>query len=91
MAKLLKLKIITDASPKWRNIGILVGIKEAELENIEGMPKKNTDRLVDVFSKWKQNSGKYPATWMGLQKVLLDSELAAFAERIKEALPHLDV
>lgn len=85
------LRIINEASPKWQEIGSLIGISNPDLINIEGKQKDNTKRLDEVFTKWMQNGGNYPATWIGLQKVLEDAQLATHAERIKEALPYIDV
>ena len=88
-----ELKIINIACAKWEDIGILVGVDQASLEELSEKNIINSKKFRDVLKKWIDKGGTetYPATWMGLQTVLRDIEYAALAEKIKAAMPFLDL
>lgn len=86
-----ELRIINEASNKWRDIGILLGFSAATLDGEEQKTNENSKRFQRVVDKWIETGGaNYPATWRGLQQVLIDCEMSQLAERIKMALAFVD-
>lgn len=85
-----KLSIVNEGCSKWHDIGVLVGVPTGILE---GMRKQHNiaECFTEVLQYWIQTGGNpsYPATWIGLQNVLADSELGVLAAKIKAAIPYI--
>ena len=89
--KQFQLNIVNEGCSKWHNIGMLIGMKEGILSGVEEK-RTNVARFTEVLKHWIQTGGNnYCATWIGLQSVLLDSELGSLAEMIRAAMPYLDL
>ena len=89
-----KLEILNTVSAKWRNIGILLGQKIADLDRyqkIEGNDNKGC--CIRVFNHWIDSGGHvdYPVTWKGLEDLLHDIEHGGAAEKLKNALVNLGI
>ena len=73
---------------KWRDLGRLVLIEEAQLE---GFARKYQNDINEccraVLTKWQENPPPdYPATWGGLIELLEDCQLPEVVKELKEAL-----
>ena len=84
-----ELRIVNEVSNKWRKIGTMLSMKAAVLDAEQQRSSDNSMRFQQVIEKWIEmgTAGNYPATWRGLQQVLIDVEMAQLANRIKLALP----
>ena len=83
-----ELKVVDQACTKWNTIGDLIGMSEASLEAIK-MDRSNVVQCFeDVLKHWMQNGGtnEYPATWLGLRRVLVHCEMSNLADRVKKAM-----
>ena len=58
------------------------------LQSEEQRSADNSSRFMGVMEKWIElgRAGSYPATWSGLQQVLIDVEMNSLAFKIKSAL-----
>ena len=83
-----ELKIVDQACTKWSRIGALIGMSDASLEVIEKDRPNTVQRFEDVLRYWMQNGGtnEYPATWLGLRRVLVDCEMSVLSDRVKNAM-----
>ena len=83
-----ELKIVDQACTKWSRIGALIGMSDASLEVIEKDRPNTVQRFEDVMRYWMQNGGtnEYPATWLGLRRVLIDCEMSTLSDRAPEGL-----
>ncbi len=85
-----EIKVVDEACPKWDTIGVLIGMSYSKIQAIEKERSTIKKRFEEVLDYWINNGSKgYPATWIGLRKVLEDSELHALSERIKTGMKHI--
>ena len=83
-----RLRIITEASHKWKNIASLISdsitISAVELQ-YRSDPEDCLRRILyDYFIEQKPED--YSQDWRGLIELLEDADLTALAERVKHAL-----
>ena len=79
---------INKISHKWRDIGVLVGLSLAELNNISAKHSEDAKRCCEaVLEKWLDSPPHhYPTTWQGLLEVLEDSQLSRVVSELKNIL-----
>ena len=71
-----EIKVVNEACSKWNMIGVLIGISHNKIQAIEKECSTIIKRFEEVLHYWINTGGKnYPATWIGLRKVLEDCEL----------------
>ncbi len=81
------IKIVDEAGSKWSMIGLNIGMAYNKIEAIEEECPTVTKRFEKTLDYWIKNGSKdYPATWIGLRKVLEEIELPALSDRIKNVL-----
>ena len=78
--------IIEEISYKWRKIGEIVGLSHSVLESIVEKNRGNPeDCCRAVLYRWLSNPPPdYPATWLGLIELFVDSKLCKVASTLKE-------
>ena len=85
-----EIKVVDEACPKWNTIGVLIGMSHKKIQAIENDRSTIKKRFEEVLHYWIDNGSKnYPASWIGLRKVLEDSELHALSERIKTGMKYI--
>ena len=84
-----KLRILDKVCSKWRDVGSLLGFKQAEMEEIErNYPRDCKECCRKILASWvEQGRGQdqYPFTWDGIHELLEDLECSSAARRLKEA------
>ena len=85
-----KISILNEACNKWGTIATLLGINKAAVEEEY---RTINDRFQKVLETWIETGGNndYPATWMGLKKMLNVCKLGTCALKIKDAMKFLDI
>lgn len=77
----------------YRTIAATLGLSSNTVIVIE-RDTEFTDRINKVFYKWLNNANElpnnYPLSWEGLRNILIDSELAAVAEKFFSILKDVD-
>ena len=75
-------------SNKWRELGRLLNIEEAQLDGISIQHQNNISECCRaILTKWRENPPPdYPATWGGLIELLDDSQLPEVVAELKNAL-----
>ncbi len=82
--------MVDEACPKWDTIGVLIGMSDNMIQAIEKERSTIIKRFEEVLHYWINNGSKnYPASWIGLRKVLEDSELHTLSERIKTGMKYM--
>ena len=77
--------LYNSAAPKWKDIGIFLGLDEAKLDVIEVDESRVQSRLEKMLSLWlKQNDS--PPTKFKIIEVLKDLDLNAEAEKLEKEL-----
>ena len=59
---------ISEATSKWKLIGLKLGVKIAELDAIESLGTKVEDKLVTMLEKWLQRGDN--VTWKALAEAM---------------------
>ena len=82
--------ILKEACYKWDEIATHLVINKAAVKE---KFNANKDRFKNVLETWIKNGGNdnYPATWMGLKKMLNVCELNTCVQKIKDAMKYLDI
>ena len=80
--------LINKIADKWRDLGRLLLIEEAQLE---GFARKYQNDINEccraVLARWQENPPPgYPATWGGLIELLEDCQLPEVVKELKGAL-----
>ena len=89
-----ELRLTNRLKASWRDIGVVLGISESELQSIvmSHFPDGAGQWFKEVISMWMKGSlpsdyrSKYPLSWNGIIKVLNDADLNSYVEELKEAL-----
>ena len=82
-----ELQIVNQACTKWNKIGAFIGMSVASLEAIEKDRPNMAQCFEDVLRHWIKNGGtnEYPATWLGLRRVLVACEMSNLPDQLKKA------
>ncbi len=74
--KCYQMSIVNEGCAKWHDIGLLIDMQIGLSQD----KHDNTSCFTKVLEHWISTGGNanYPATWIGLQNILLDSELLTF-------------
>ena len=82
------LKIREKISPRWEEVGDLLGLTTERLKGIHMQRLGDVGMCCrDVLVDWlHENQGGYPATWEGVVQLLEDMDLSAAAQQLKNAL-----
>ena len=85
--------LIEKIANKWRDLGRLLLIEEAQLEGISGQYQNNVNECCRaVLTKWQENPpSAYPATWGGLIELMEDCQLPEVVKELKEVLNKADL
>ena len=85
-----EISILKEAGNKWDTIASHLGINKAAVEEEY---RTINDRFQKVLETWIETGGNndYPATWMGLKKMLNACELDMCTQKIKDAMKLLDI
>ena len=80
--------LIEKIANKWRDLGRLLLIEEAQLEGISGQYQNNINECCRaVLTKWQENPPPaYSATWGGLIELLEDCQLSEVVKELQEVL-----
>ena len=87
-----EISILKEACNKWDTIASHLGINKADVEE-EHRTINDQDRFRKVLEIWIETGGNkdYPATWMGLKKMLNACELDMCTIKIKDAMKLLNI
>ncbi len=82
------LRVKDEMSVKWEEVGDLLELTPARLQGIDGQRRGEVRRCCrDVLMDWIRNGSlRYPPTWDGLIKLLINLELSSIADTLKLAL-----
>ena len=82
------IKIRDNISPKWIEVGDLLGLSSERLKGIDLQRRGDVSMCIrDVLVDWLHgNQGSYPTTWEGVVHLLEDMELSTLAQQLKIAL-----
>ncbi len=82
------LRVKDEMSVKWEEVGDLLELTPARLQSIDSQRRGEVRRCCrDVLMDWiKNGSPRYPPTWDGLIKLLINLELSSIADTLKLAL-----
>ena len=85
-----EISILNEACNKWATIAKLLGTNKAVVEEEY---RTINDRFQKVLETWIETGGNndYPATWMGLKKMLNACELDMCTQKITDAMKILDI
>ena len=80
-------------SHKWRDIGLQIHLKKAQLDGFSTSAQGNNDLCWEsVMDRWLSNAPKeYPADWEGLYELLEDMMLGEVAQQLREAVHLISV
>ena len=57
-------KVAAKTPTKWMVLGIQLGLEAAQLEALDDQYRGKSERIyVDIFERWKKQSGGKPKTW----------------------------
>ncbi len=85
-----EIRLVDEAGLKWREIGSLIGMPYKKIAAIGEECSTINKRFEKILDYWMDIGGKeYPATWIGLRKVLKESELHTLSERIKTGMKYI--
>ena len=75
-------------SAKWRDIGVLLGHSNAQLDSISTKHREDPEACCKaVLQAWQENpSSEYPVSWEGLMELLEDCRLSQVAAELRNAL-----
>ncbi len=82
------LRVKDEMSVKWEEVRDLLELTPARLQSIDSQRRGEVRRCCrDVLMDWiKNGSPRYPPTWDGLIKLLINLELSSIADTLKLAL-----
>ena len=82
------LRVRDEMSVKWKDAGDLLELTSARLQGIGSQPQGDVRQCCrGVLIDWiKNGSPRYPPTWDGLIKLLINLELSSIADTLKLAL-----
>ena len=83
-----KFHLIEKIANKWREVGRLLDIEEAQLDGFSQQYQNNVNECCRaVLIKWRQNPPPgYPSIWGGLIELLDDCQLTEVITELKDAL-----
>lgn len=82
-------KLIEKISDKWKTLGTLLGMEEAQLEQFKSITSNDSEECCKkVFSRWLKGEKDtlYPKTWIGVYKLLRAIDCGAIARDLEKAI-----
>lgn len=90
--KEVDVRIIPQLNSAWYDLGLLLRQTQAELDSCKSLAYTGGSKYSccqRVFSKWLQKGNeRYPVTWTGVIKLLMDMERCDLAIALQEAISY---
>jgi hypothetical protein len=83
--ELKQLRVRDEITPKWKELGLSLGLGSAKVDNIEGSKKEES--AFNMLSEWVRQEG---ATWGKLVGKLREVRLGNLAAKLEHALQNRD-